>query len=242
MEILWIALVGGGQLTFARVSAESRYSTLQLYVNWMGEVRALQIRLLASIVIFLGSYLPLALILLVQDANYALLGNGFCWHMWRQQSACVIPLGHPRFSLAILSICLVSFCLTLVALSASRPKLPIDITEARYIPVELMSYTLPYVVSFMSIGYQETGKFAGLTIFLAWMFWITYKSGQIILNPVLAVFGWRLYEIKYVFPGDKAVNTGRALARGNIEAGGRYPHVLIQDVIILRASAVVEER
>jgi hypothetical protein len=188
------------------------------------------------VVIFLGSYLPLALILLVQDANYALLGNGFCWHIWGQHSACVIPLGHPGFSLAILSICLVSFCLTLVALSAARPKLPIDITEARYIPVELMSYTLPYVVSFMSIGYQETGKFAGLTIFLAWMFWITYKSGQIVLNPVLTVFGWRLYEIKYVFPGDKTVRNGRALARGNIEPRRSYPHVLVQDVVILQVS------
>jgi hypothetical protein len=125
-----------------------------------------------------------------------------------------------------------------VALAASRPKLPIDVTEARYIPAELMSYTLPYVVAFMSIGYQETGKFLGLTIFLTWMFWITYKSGQIILNPVLTVFGWRLYEIKYVFPGDKTVKNGRALARGNIEPGGRYPHVSVQDIIVLRACTV----
>jgi len=204
----------------------------------------LQIKLLASVVIFLGSYLPLALILLVQDANYALLGNGFCWPIGGQHTGCVIPLGHPRFSLAILLICLISFCLTLVALSASQPKALIDVTEARYIPAELMSYTLPYVVAFMSIGYQETGKFVGLTIFLAWMFWITYKSGQIILNPVLAVFGWRLYEIKYVFPGDKdkIVKNGRALAKGQIEPGGRYPHISVQDIHILRASPVQEER
>jgi hypothetical protein len=128
-----------------------------------------------------------------------------------------------------------------VALSASRPKAPINVTEARYIPAELMSYTLPYVVSFMSIGYQETGKFVGLTIFLAWMFWITYKSGQIILNPVLTVFGWRLYEIKYVFPSDKRVKNGRALAKGNIEPGQRYLHISVQDIVILRASKVVEE-
>ena len=105
-----------------------------------------------------------------------------------------------------------------------------------------MNYTLPYVVSFMSIGYQETGKLVGLTIFLAWMFWITYKSGQVILNPVLAVFGWRLYEIQYVFPGDRTLRNGRALARGNVESGESYPHVLVQDIVILRATAVAEER
>ena len=38
-----------------------------------------------------------------------------------------------------------------------------------------MNYTLPYVVSFMSIEYHDTGKFVGLIIFLAWMFWITYR-------------------------------------------------------------------
>ena len=192
--------------------------------------------------VFVGSYLPLALILLVQDVNYGLLGKGFCWHILRQHFACVIPLSHPGFSLAILSICLISFFLTLVALSVSRPKIPIQITEARYIPAELMSYTLPYVVSFMSVGYQETGKFVGITIFLAWMFWITYKSGQIILNPVLAVFGWRLYEIKYLFPGDTTLQNGRALAKGIIESGRRYPHISVQDIVVLGASTVAQER
>lgn len=203
----------------------------------------MQIKFLASVLIFLGSYLPLALILLVQDANYELLGQGFCWHVWGQQTGCVIPLGHPRFSLAILVICLFSFCLTFVALSASQPKALIHVTESRYIPAELMSYTLPYVVAFMSIGYQETGKFVGLTIFLAWMFWITYKSGQIILNPVLTVFGWRLYEVKYFFPADKnkTVANGRALARGPIDPGGNYPHIAVQDILILRAIPVQEE-
>lgn len=106
--------------------------------------------------------------------------------------------------------------------------------EARYIPAELMTYTLPYIVSFMSIGYQETGKFVGLTIFLAWMFWITHKSGQLILNPILIAFGWRLYEISYVFPGDaKSKKNGRALVKGVIEPGKRYPHAVVQDVIIL---------
>jgi hypothetical protein len=198
----------------------------------------MQIRLLASIVIFLGSYLPLALILLVQDANYTLLGGTFCWRLWDERAGCAIPLGHPKFSLAILGLCLCCFSLTLAALSSLRPKVPIDVTDVKYIPAELMSYTLPYVVSFMSIGYQETGKFVGLTIFLAWMFWITYKSGQILLNPVLTVFGWRLYEIKYVFPDDKTVRNGRALARGIAEPGSRYEHTAVQDVIILRVGAV----
>jgi hypothetical protein len=99
----------------------------------------------------------------------------------------------------------------------------ITVSEATYIPAEMMSYTLPYVVSFMSVSYQEHGKFAGLMIFLAWMFWITHKSGQVLVNPVLAVFGWRLYEIKYSYPGDAVLYSGRALAKGMIEPKHCYP-------------------
>ena len=185
----------------------------------------MQFRFIASVALFLGSYLPLALILLVQDANYTLVKNGLCWEVWGRHSSCVL-----------------SFCVTLMALSVSRPKLPIKLVETKYIPAELMSYTLPYVVSFMSIGYQETGKFAGLTIFLAWMFWITHKSGQILVNPLLTVFGWRLYEIKYAFPGDTTLHNGRALAKGLIEPGKQYPHVLIQDIVVLRPTTTTEER
>ena len=186
-------------------------------------------------VIFLGSYLPLSVILLAQDFEYTCLQRGFCWRIWSENSACVVPLAHPHLSLAMVGVCFASFCLSLLALTLSQPKLPVDVTEAHYIPAELMNYTLPYIVAFMGIGYQETGKLVGLAIFLAWMFWITHKSGQIILNPVLAVLGWRLYEIKYVFPGDSKVNDGRALARGIVETGRRYRHVVVQDVVILRA-------
>jgi len=195
---------------------------------------AMQFRFLASVAIFLGSYLPLALILLVQDVNYAVLANGFCWNCWHNGGSCATPLLHPKFSLVILVVCVVSFCTSLAALSRCRPRVPIDITEAKYIPAELMSYTLPYVVSFMSIGYQETGKFLGLSIFLAWMFWITHKSGQLILNPMLTAFGWRLYEIKYAFPGDSTARMGRVLSYGDIEPGQRYLQTTFQNILIIR--------
>lgn len=202
----------------------------------------MKIRLIASSAIFLGSYLPLAIILLVQDARYSLIENGLCWHVWRQPSSCVVPLAHPALSLTIVGICSISFCLTLVTLSVSRPKLPIKIVEAKYIPAELMSYTLPYVVSFMSVGYQETGKFVGIIIFLAWMFWITHKSGQILLNPLLTVFGWRLYEIKYAVNGNTIVHNGRALAKDVVEPDCQYRQVAIQDILVLGPKISSEER
>lgn len=193
----------------------------------------MQFRLLASIVVFIGSYLPLSLILLAQDIQYDLLGNSFCWPFSENCTNCTIPLRNTGFSLTIFGICLLCFVISIGALATAQPKTPIDVRETKYIPAELMSYTLPYVVSFMSLDYQETGKFIGLTIFLAWMFLITYRSGQLILNPLLIVLGWRLYEIRYVFPGDSKDHVGRALSLSTLEPETRYKQIVIQDVMII---------
>jgi hypothetical protein len=192
----------------------------------------LKIRLFISAVIFLGSYLPLSVILLAQDFDYELIGHSLCWNIG---GTCTVPLVHPKLALTIFGLCLLSFGLSLLALSLSRPSTPIKIKEAKYIPAELMSYIFPYVVAFMGIGYEETGKLIGLAIFLVWMFWITHQSGQILLNPVLAVLGWRLYEIKYSFPGDPREKEylDRALAKDPIESGQSNTHVKVQDIIVL---------
>jgi len=202
----------------------------------------LQLRFLVSVAIFIGSYLPLAVILLIQDVNYSLLKNGICWRVWTKDSPCVLPFAHPALSFIILGVSLCCFCLTFVVLSLSDPKTTIKVAEAKYIPAELMTYTLPYVVSFMSISYHEVSKFSGLAIFLAWMFWITHKSGQILVNPLLAVFGWRLYEIKYSFPADDDLYSGRALVKGIVEPGHRYPHAVVQDIFVIRPTTpTIEE-
>ncbi|MDV4157125.1 hypothetical protein R1480_22105, partial [Rhizobium brockwellii] len=68
-------------------------------------------------------------------------------------------------SLIVFAICLFCLVFSLGALATVKPKTPVDIKEAKYIPAELMAYTLPYVVSFMSLEYKDTGKFVGLLIF-----------------------------------------------------------------------------
>ncbi|QKC97166.1 hypothetical protein EB231_22640 [Mesorhizobium sp. NZP2298] len=121
-----------------------------------------------SFLIFIGSYLPLSLILLAQNYDYSSIGNPICWAFWKP--TCTIPFKNPWFATGIFLLCLVCFVLTLVLLAALRPYTPITVRSASHVPADLMNYSLPYVVSFMSIDYQDTGKFIGFLIFLAWMF------------------------------------------------------------------------
>jgi hypothetical protein len=108
------------------------------------------------------------------------------------------------------------------------------IVKAKYVPAELMNYTLPYVVSFMGVSYAEQSKFVGMMIFLGWIFWITYKSGQLIMNPILVAFGWRLYDVTFRYDGEGAEHDGMVLADSEILAGDSVRYGTIQDVMVVR--------
>lgn len=193
----------------------------------------MQFRILTAVVIFLGSYLPLSMILLAQDYDYARSGSA-CW-LW--EHACQLSLKHPRFSLSIFLLCLACFFITLFVLMIVKPKREIELIDVKYIPTDLMNYTLPYVVSFMSIDYQETSKFVGLVIFLVWMFWITYKSGQVLLNPLLIVLGWRLYDVTYQFPTDRENKKfgAQALSRKEIAAGEVHRQEQLAEILLIKS-------
>lgn len=191
----------------------------------------MQFRLATALIVFVGSYMPLSLILLAQNFDYGAFGHSVCWPI--DHAECRLPISSPFFSIGLFVLTAACFAVTIASLSFVRPSVDIEVTEAEYTPTDLMNYTLPYVVSFMSIDYQETGKFVGLIVFLAWMFWITYKAGQIILNPVLIAFGWRLYGITYRFSGAQETFITQALVKGHLDPGShkQYP---LQDIQIIK--------
>lgn len=191
----------------------------------------MQFRLLTAIVVFLGSYLPLAAILFSQNIDYLALQNGLCWPV--KAGRCELPLHDAGYSIGLLGVTLLCFILTVLALALVRTTQDITVREADYVPTDLMNYTLPYVVSFMGINYHDTEKFVGFCVFLAWMFWITHKSGQVLLNPILIALGWRLYNVTYNFAGSTDAHKGRALVKGYLEPG-RYSQWPVQDIQIIK--------
>lgn len=192
----------------------------------------MQFRVLSALVIFLSSYLPLSLILLAQDIDYT---KEFYFNLSEQGIEWQNPFMNPAFSLSIFALCLFCFIVMLFTLASVQRKRSLVVTHAKHVPAELMNYTLPYVVAFMSIGYQDTDKFIGFSVFLLWMFWITYRSGQIILNPLLIAVGWRLYDVKYYRLGEsKKEHPGQLLSNSDITTGETYPYTAIQDVLIVK--------
>ncbi len=205
-------------------------------------LRNMNLRLWTAAIVFIGSYLPLSLILLAQDFNSADLNLSQCIKFWVDYRQCKFPFMHPYASLSIFFITLFCFISTLAVLWLLPMKHKVTLISAEHVPSELMNYTLPYVVSFMGIGYNDGDKFFGMAIFLLWIFWITHKSGQVILNPVLVAFGWRLHKITYSFEGNADEHQATALLKGDVELNQLAKHNWIQDVMVVRQGKDVEGR
>lgn len=194
----------------------------------------MQLRVSSALVIYTGSYLPLSLILLCQNIDPSYYAYPICTNWARFSSECSIPLKNPIFAVSFFALCLSCFFVALLTLKAAIPKHEVQIKESKYIPSDLMNYVLPYIVSFMSLDYQDPSKFIGFAIFLLWIFWVTYKSGLIILNPLFVAFGWKLYEIKYAFAGSPDEFNGITLSRTEIIPKSTYKQITIQDVLIIK--------
>lgn len=195
----------------------------------------MQIRASVALIIYLASYLPLSIILLCQDFDFSALRRPLCLSPGGLRAACTLPVHHPALALSAVGVCLLALFVALGTLSLAQPKQSIIMVEARHKPADLMNYVLPYVVSFMGIDYKDPAKLLGFVVFFTWIFVITFRSGQAILNPVLAVFGWRLFEVTYQFEGgSETTYAGIMLSRITPEIGRVYQKAQLQDVIVVK--------
>lgn len=192
----------------------------------------MQFRPISGFFIFVGSYLPLAIILAVQDIPAAWWGRPTCgFRNWLIFDCAFIPFTHPILSITFLLLAFFAMLLVYFLFRKIQYPFNVQIISAKSIPNEIINYVFPYVVSFMGISYDQPEKLLGFGVFLLWMFAITYKSGQIMMNPLLLMFGWNLYEAKIKINSiEKDV---RILKRGRLDVGSQMSQK-IQEFYISR--------
>ena len=191
----------------------------------------MQFKIVSAFLIFIGSYLPLALILAIQDIPIAWWEKPFC--DFSDFSTCVyIPFDNPSMSITFIAITVFSVFLGIFTLKNISYSFDIEVESSKSIPNDIINYVFPYVVSFMGISYDTPEKLLGFSIFLLWMFAITYKSGQIIMNPLLLMFGWKLFEARII--NSKQSRDVRVLMQGDLTPGV-YKAQTIQDFYVARS-------
>jgi hypothetical protein len=192
----------------------------------------MQFQIIPGFLIFLGSYLPLAIILAIQDIPSAWWGRPVCSFAHLSDGSCDFnPFANPYLSLVFLALSAGAVLLAWASLRKISYPFGIEVKRSKSIPNEIINYTFPYVVSFMGITYGEPQKLLGFGVFLLWMFAITYKSGQILMNPLLLILGWRLYEATIVINGEE--KDVRLLKPGSLSHGTAMAQT-IQDFYVIK--------
>lgn len=190
----------------------------------------MEMRFFAALALFLGSYFTLAVILTVQDIKESSWRAPVC--TFEAFSECSFPeLSNPGRVLPVLLVCLASLIVFSIFMWRLSANSSLKVVDAKSIPNDLINYVFPYVVSFMGLDIGGDGKFYGFLIFVGLMFLITYRSGQILMNPLLLMAGWQLYELNIVIEGNR--RCVRALSRERVKPGDYLDSCLVQGIFVL---------
>lgn len=143
-------------------------------------------KILTAILLFISAYAPLFLILAVKDFDFTYAYN----------------FKHPApiYILLVLSMLSIGLLFTAVS-SIKRGNMPVKIKAVKSRSVDLINYTIPYIVSFFGFDLSKIEDVISLIIFLGLMLLMTIKSKSVFMNPVLLLAGYNLYDLEYEFDG-----------------------------------------
>lgn len=141
----------------------------------------MKLRLLPSLLIFLSAYSPLSVIFLIQDFDI--------------ESK---QIAHPLIVWSILGVSIISCILVWASVSLLKSSTPpIIVKSVSNRSGELINYSIPYMISFFVMDLGNIKLLLSFAFFMFIMFWLTMKTHNIFINPVLAVMGYNIYDVTY---------------------------------------------
>ncbi|MGG9960878.1 hypothetical protein [Ferruginibacter sp. SUN106] len=162
-------------------------------------------KLLTAILLFVSAYTPLFIILAVKDFDFALT------HRFKHS----IPI------YILLSFCVISIALLFFSVSSiKRGNMPVKIRSIKSRSVDLINYTIPYIVSFFGFDLSKIEDVVSLIIFLCLMLLLTIKSKSVFMNPILLLAGYNLYDLEYEFDGK--TNSTIVISKHDMRCGEVY--------------------
>ena len=141
----------------------------------------MRLRFVASILIFLSAYAPLSVIFLIQDFDFA---KKELMHPWLVVTIAFI---------SVLS-CLI-LCVSVRGLKSSSP--PVMVKSVSNRSGQLLNYSIPYMISFLVIDMGNLNLVLSFAFFMCILYWLTMKTHNVFINPVLAGMGYSLYNVRY---------------------------------------------
>lgn len=165
----------------------------------------LRLRPWASMLLFLSSYAPLLVILVIKDYDPHQL-------QWLPR--------HPWFAAFILLIAIVSCIGVLRAVHEVQSGLAVKVTNASNKSGEMFGYSIPYMLSFLRIDLGDWQTLLSLFIFLVLLFVVAYRTQTVFVNPVLALAGYMLIDC--TFERGTSVTQALVITKTPLKAGESY--------------------
>src|SRR6218665_1608945 len=151
-------------------------------VDMISRDPSLRLRPWASLTLFLSSYSPLMLILVIKD--YAHVNPSW------------LPC-HPILSGVLLSVAIFSIVITLCSMKEISGGLPVIVIKASNKSGDMFGYTIPYMLSFLRIDLGDSRTMTSLLIFMAMLFVMAYSTQTVFINPILAMTGYMLIDCAF---------------------------------------------
>lgn len=133
-----------------------------------------------SLLIFISSYFPLTLIFLIKD-----------------MSATDFRLQHPIVAAVVAIVTLLACLSTLFASRSINGGVPVKIIKVSNKSGDMFTYTIPYMVSFYNFTLGDWKTLLCLLVFMTLMFALSYRTQNLLVNPVLALAGFGLYDCQF---------------------------------------------
>jgi len=101
-----------------------------------------------------------------------------------------------------------------------KGNMPVKIKTVKSRSIDLINYTIPYIVSFFGFDLSKVEDVISLTLFLLLMLLMTVKSKSVFMNPILLLAGYNLYDIEYEF--DSKTNSVIVISKDDLKSGDSY--------------------
>lgn len=140
----------------------------------------MRLHFISSLLIFISSYFPLALIFIIKDLD----------------EATYLPK-HLCISSVIFIVASLSYVVVLLAVKNINSGLPVKITKVTNKSGDMFTYTIPYMISFYNFNLGDWKTLLSISVFMTLMFSLAYRTQNVFINPVLALAGYGLYDCQF---------------------------------------------
>ncbi|MBN9298444.1 MAG: hypothetical protein J0I41_15675 [Filimonas sp.] len=162
-------------------------------------------KIFTAILLFISAYAPLFVILAIKDFDFD----------------CSKAFNHSVPILILLGVTAISVTLLFYAIkSIKRGNMPVKVKSIKNRAIDLINYTIPYIVSFFGFDLSKTADVFSLVIFLLLMLLMTIKSKSVFMNPILLLAGYSLYDLEYEFDGK--INSTIIISNHDMRNGETY--------------------